>query len=524
VSDEHSALTRMSATALVAAMRAGEVSARDVVDAHLEVIAARDGVVAEGDVWPALPAEEQSATAVHAFLVVTATRARAQADAIDRRRLAGEELGPLAGVPLALKDVLTMRGAPTTCGSRMLSGWVPPYDATVTERLMAADIVILGKTNMDEFAMGSSTENSAFGPTRNPWDLQRVPGGSSGGSAAAVAAGMAPLAIGTDTGGSIRQPAAFTGIVGAKPTYGTVSRYGLVAFASSLDQAGPFARDVLDAALLQQAIHGHDPRDATSDRMSPPDLVAGLGSGIAGLRVGVIEQLEEAGCEPGVRAAFLAAVAQLESLGAQVQRVSLPHVPYGLAAYYLVAPAEASSNLARFDGVRYGLRVDADTAEQMNAATRAAGFGPEVRRRIMIGTHALSSGYVDAYYLQASRVRTLIAQDYARAFEQVDVLISPTAPTVPFRLGERTEDPLAMYRNDVATVPASLAGVPAISIPIGTATAEDGSGPLPIGLQIMAPLRADDRVYRVAHALEQAIGFDPDPAAHGVLVARGGGA
>jgi len=515
-----SGLTRMGAAALADAMRAGDVSARQVVEAHLEVVASRDGVVAEGDVWQALPADRLSSDDVHAFLVVTAGRARAQADDIDRRRAAGETLGPLAGVPLALKDVLTMRGVPTTCGSRMLEGWMPPYDATVTERLAAADIVVLGKTNMDEFAMGSSTENSAYGPTRNPWDLDRVPGGSSGGSAAAVAAGMAPLAIGTDTGGSIRQPAAFTGIVGAKPTYGSVSRYGLVAFASSLDQAGPFARDVTDTALLQSIIQGHDPRDATSDPAAPADLLATLRDGVEGMRIGVVEELEAAGCEPGVRTAFLDAVALLERLGARIERVSLPNVAYGLPAYYLVAPAEASSNLARFDGVRYGRRVDAESAEAMNAATRGARFGPEVRRRIMIGTHALSSGYVDAYYLQAGRVRTLIARDYAAAFEQVDVLISPTAPTVPFRLGERTDDPLAMYRNDVATVPASLAGIPALSLPIGTALGEDGSGPLPVGLQIMAPLRADRQNYRVAYALEAALGIDPDPAAHGVGTRR----
>jgi aspartyl-tRNA(Asn)/glutamyl-tRNA(Gln) amidotransferase subunit A len=511
-------LTRMGALALADAMRRGETSAREVVDAHLDVIAARDGVVAEGDVWHALPADQLRATDVHAFLVVTAARARAQADDVDRRRAAGEPLGPLAGVPLALKDVLTMRGVPTTCGSRMLEGWIPPYDATVTERLLAADVVILGKTNMDEFAMGSSTENSAYGVTRNPWDLDRVPGGSSGGSAAAVAAGMAPLAIGTDTGGSIRQPAAFTGIVGAKPTYGTVSRYGLVAFASSLDQAGPFARDVTDTAMLHALLHGHDPRDATSDVTVPRDLLAQLEAGVEGLRIGVVEELEEAGCEPGVRAVFLEAVATLERLGARVERVSLPHVAYGLPAYYLVAPAEASSNLARFDGVRYGARVDADGAEAMNAATRAAGFGPEVRRRIMIGTHALSSGYVDAYYLQAARVRTLIARDYARAFEHVDVLISPTAPSVPFRLGERTDDPLEMYRNDVATVPASLAGIPALSVPVGTAQAQGGSGPLPVGLQIMAALRDDATAYRVARAVERAVAFDTDPAAHGAGV------
>jgi aspartyl-tRNA(Asn)/glutamyl-tRNA(Gln) amidotransferase subunit A len=520
-------LTTMGAAALADAMRAREVSAREVVDAHLEVIAERDGVDADGDVWHALPAERLGPDDVHAFLVVTATSAREQADTIDRRRLAGEELGPLAGVPLALKDVLTMRGVPNTCGSRMLEGWVPPYDATVTRRLLDAGVVVLGKTNMDEFAMGSSTENSAFGPTRNPWDLDRVPGGSSGGSAAAVAAGMAPLAIGTDTGGSIRQPAAFTGIVGAKPTYGSVSRYGLVAFASSLDQAGPFARDVTDTALLQAIIQGHDPRDATSDPDAAADLMTGLRDGVEGLRIGVVEELESAGCAPGVRAVFLEAIATLERLGARIERVSLPHAPYGLPAYYLVAPAEASSNLARFDGVRYGMRVDAASAEAMNAASRAAGFGPEVRRRIMIGTHALSSGYVDAYYLQAARVRTLIAQDYAAAFEKVDVLISPTAPTVSFRLGELTDDPLAMYRNDVATVPASLAGIPALSVPIGTASAEGRSGPLPVGLQVMAPLREDARNYRVAFALEQAVGFVADPAAHGgprSVAPRGGAA
>jgi len=517
-------LTRMTAAVLGDEMRAGRVSAREVVDAHLAVIADHDGVEADGDVWHALPAERLGPDDVHAFLVVTAARARSQADDIDRRRAAGEELGPLAGIPLALKDVLTMRGVPNTCGSRMLEGWIPPYDATVTQRLLDADVVVLGKTNMDEFAMGSSTENSAFGPTRNPWDLDRVPGGSSGGSAAAVAAGMAPLAIGTDTGGSIRQPAAFTGIVGAKPTYGSVSRHGLVAFASSLDQAGPFARDVTDTALLQAVIQGHDPRDATSDPSPAADLFAALRDGVDGMRIGVVEELESAGCAPGVRTVFLDAIAALERLGARIERVSLPHAPYGLPAYYLVAPAEASSNLARFDGVRYGLRVDADSAEAMNAASRAAGFGPEVRRRIMIGTHALSSGYVDAYYLQAARVRTLIARDYAAAFANVDVLISPTAPTVSFRLGEMTDDPLAMYRNDVATVPASLAGVPALSVPIGTAVAEEGSGPLPVGLQVMAPLRADARNYRVAFALEQALGFVPDPASVGgarVIRARG---
>jgi aspartyl-tRNA(Asn)/glutamyl-tRNA(Gln) amidotransferase subunit A len=505
-------LTSLSAAELAARLDRREVSAREVVDAHLERIARFDGVVAEGDVWTAEPADDLGPQDTHAFLAVTATAARTHAERIDERRTAGEPLGPLAGVPLALKDVLTMRGAPTTCGSRILEGWVPPYDATVTRRLRDADVVVLGKTNMDEFAMGSSNENSAFGPVRNPWDLERVPGGSSGGSAAAVAGLLAPLAIGTDTGGSIRQPAALTGLVGAKPTYGTVSRYGLVAFASSLDQAGPFARTVEDAALLQAVIQGHDPLDSTSVDRPVPDLLGRLRDGIDGLRLGVVTELQGEGYEPGVAQVFQDALARLESLGATIVEVSLPHAPYGLPAYYLIAPSEASSNLARFDGVRYGLRVDAPTAEEMNAATRAAGFGPEVKRRIMIGTHALSSGYYDAYYLQASKVRTLIARDFAAAFEQVDVLVSPTSPTVAFRLGAKTADPLAMYANDVATVPASLAGIPAMSVPAGLAPApDDEQARLPVGLQIMAPLLADDLMYRVGWAFEQAGGFVPRP-------------
>jgi aspartyl-tRNA(Asn)/glutamyl-tRNA(Gln) amidotransferase subunit A len=506
-------LTQRSAVELAHAMMVGEVSSREVVDAHLERIAALDGVVPDGDVWAAKPAPDLDERDVHAYLHVTAAAARAHADDVDRRRAAGEELGPLAGVPLALKDVLTTREVPTTCGSRMLEGWVSPYDATVTERLRDADVVVLGKTNMDEFAMGSSTENSAYGPTRNPWDLGRVPGGSSGGSAAAVAGLLAPLAIGTDTGGSIRQPAALTGIVGAKPTYGTVSRYGLVAFASSLDQAGPFARTVEDAARLQTLIHGHDPRDATSVPQTPPDLLAGLRDGVDGLRIGIVAELQGEGYEPGVEDAFRRALERFERLGAEIVEVSLPHAGYGLPAYYLIAPSEASSNLARFDGVRYGLRVDAPTAEEMNAATRAAGFGPEVKRRIMIGTHALSSGYYDAYYLQASKVRTLIARDFVAAFEQADVLVSPTSPTVAFGLGTKTADPIAMYLNDVATVPASLAGIPALSVPAGTAPAPDApERSLPVGLQVMAPLLRDDLMYRVAWAFEQDLGFTPLPA------------
>lgn len=489
-------LTGRTAAELGRLVRDREVSAREVLEAHLERIAEVDGD-------PEAPGERD----LHAFLEVTAEQAHEQADEVDRRE--PDELGPLAGVPLALKDVLTMRGAPTTCGSRMLEGWVPPYDATVTRRLRAAGIVLLGKTNMDEFAMGSSTENSAFGPTRNPWHLGRVPGGSSGGSAAAVAAGEAPLAIGTDTGGSIRQPAALCGVVGAKPTYGLVSRHGLVAFASSLDQAGPMTRTVEDAALLQAAVQGHDPRDSTSIPEEGPDLLADLRSGVAGMRVGIVRELGGEGYEEGVEQVFTEALETLESLGAEIVEVSLPHAAHGLPAYYLIAPSECSSNLARFDGVRYGLRVDAATAEEMNAATRAAGFGPEVRRRIMIGTHALSSGYYDQYYLQASRVRTLIRRDFEKAFGDVEVLASPTSPTVAFGLGDKTDDPLAMYLNDVATVPASLAGIPAMSVPAGLASA-DGSE-LPVGLQLMAPLLRDEVMYRVARAFEQATGFDPTP-------------
>jgi aspartyl-tRNA(Asn)/glutamyl-tRNA(Gln) amidotransferase subunit A len=398
-------LCTSTAAELARMMADREVSAREVVDAHLDRIEAVDG--------QARPHGDLSDTDVHAFLAVTAEQARRHADDIDQRRVTGRPMGPLAGVPLALKDVITMRGAPTTVGSRMLDGWEPPYDATVTRLLREADIVVLGKTNMDEFAMGSSTENSAYGVTRNPWDLDRVPGGSSGGSAAAVAGLMAPLAIGTDTGGSIRQPAAVCGIVGAKPTYGFVSRYGLVAFASSLDQAGPFARTVEDAALLQSVIHGHDPLDSTSIPDSPPDLLAHLRDGVAGLRIGVVRELQGEGYEPSVEANFRDSLDRFQRLGAEVVEVSLPRAPYGLPAYYLIAPSECSSNLARFDGVRYGNRVDGPTAEEMNARTREAGFGAEVKRRIMIGTHALSSGYYDAYYLQASKVRRLIADDFA---------------------------------------------------------------------------------------------------------------
>jgi aspartyl-tRNA(Asn)/glutamyl-tRNA(Gln) amidotransferase subunit A len=481
-------LTRMPASELAAAIAGGEVSAVEVTQAHLERIAAADG-------------------ALHAFLHVDEAGALAAAGAVDEARAAGQPLGPLAGVPLAMKDVVVTAGLPTTAGSKILEGWRPPYDATISSRIKAAGIVLLGKTNMDEFAMGSSTENSAFGPTHNPWDLDRIPGGSSGGSSAAVAGYLAPLAIGTDTGGSIRQPAAVTGIVGHKPTYGGVSRYGLIAFSSSLDQAGPFGRTVLDAALLHEVIGGHDPCDSTSISAPVPPVVAAARQGaeagsLAGLRVGVVRELGGEGYQPGVLAAFDAAVGTLRGLGAEVVEVSCPHFDYALAAYYLIAPSECSSNLARFDAVRYGLRVGDDgsnSLEDVMSLTREAGFGPEVKRRVMIGTYALSSGYYDAYYGQAQKVRTLIARDFAAAFEKADVLVSPTSPFVAFGIGERVADPMAMYVNDLCTLPASLAGTPAISVPCGL------SEGLPVGLQIMAPTMADDRCYRVAATFEAAV-------------------
>jgi aspartyl-tRNA(Asn)/glutamyl-tRNA(Gln) amidotransferase subunit A len=398
-----------------------------------------------------------------------------------------------------------MKGQPTTAGSKILEGWIPPYDAAVVERLRAADIVILGKTNMDEFAMGSSTEHSAYGPTHNPWDLDRIPGGSGGGSAAALAAFEAPLAIGTDTGGSIRQPAAVTATVGVKPTYGAVPRYGLIALASSLDQVGPCARNVLDTALLHAAIAGHDPRDSTSINAAVPDVVAAaLNADVRGMKVGLVRELSGAGYQAGVQQRFDEAVAILTELGADVVEVSCPHFEYALAAYYLILPSECSSNLARFDGMRYGLRVGDDgsrSVEEVMALTREAGFGPEVKRRIMIGTYALSSGYYDAYYGQAQKVRTLITRDFTDAFEKVDVLISPTAPTTAFKIGEKVDDPVAMYLNDIATIPVNLAGNCAMSLPIGLAP-EDG---LPVGLQIMAPPMGDDRLYRAGAALEAAL-------------------
>ncbi|MDO9377951.1 MAG: Asp-tRNA(Asn)/Glu-tRNA(Gln) amidotransferase subunit GatA [Nocardioidaceae bacterium] len=481
-------LIRLSASDLAARLADGSVTSVQATQAHLDRIAAVDG-------------------AVHAFLHVDAEGALATAADVDARRAAGEPLPTLAGVPIAVKDVLATRGMPTTCGSRILEGWVPPYDATVVSRLRAAGLPILGKTNMDEFAMGSSTEHSAYGPTHNPWDLDRIPGGSGGGSAAAVAAFEAPLAIGTDTGGSIRQPGAVTGTVGVKPTYGGVSRYGLVALASSLDQAGPVTRTVLDAALLHELIGGHDPRDSTSIDAPAPSAVEAAGrTDVAGLRVGVVRELGGEGYQPGVSARFDEVVALLSEAGAEVVEVSCPSFEMALAAYYLILPSEASSNLAKFDAMRYGLRVgpagvDAPSAEQVMAATREAGFGDEVKRRIILGTYALSSGYYDAYYGSAQKVRTLIARDFDAAFEKVDVLLSPTSPTTAFKLGAKLDDPLSMYLQDVATIPANLAGVPGISVPSGLAD-EDG---LPTGVQVLAPATADARLYHVGAFIERAL-------------------
>ena len=473
----------MSARDLAAAVRSGERSARSVVEEHLETI--RSG-------------EPE----IHAFNLVLADEALAAADEVDRRVVAGEDPGPLAGVPVALKDNMCTRGVPTTCSSRILEGWLPPYDATVVERLAAAGAVVVGKTNLDEFAMGSSTENSAFGVTRNPLDLTRVPGGSSGGSAAAVAAGFAPLALGSDTGGSIRQPAALCGVVGVKPTYGAVSRYGLVAFASSLDQIGPFARTVSDAALLLEAIGGHDPRDSTSIPEPAASLTEVLDRGVEGLRIGVIEELSGDGLEgiaDDVRSRLGEAASALDAAGATVETTSVPSTVYGLSAYYVIAPAEASSNLARYDGVRYGLRVDAPNAGDMNTATRTAGFGDEVKRRIMLGTYALSAGYYDAYYGKSQKVRTLIVQDFARAYEEFDLLLCPTAPTTAFPIGEKTADPMTMYLNDVCTIPSNLAGHPAMSVPFGVG--DDG---MPVGVQILAPAMGEPTMFQAAAVLEAA--------------------
>lgn len=486
-SQSPSELTRMTAAELADKIHSREVSSVEVTQAHLDRIDAVD-------------------SDLHAFLHVGAEAALEAASRVDATLDAGEApASPLAGVPLVLKDVFTTTDAPTTCASKILEGYVAPYDATVTRKIREAGIPILGKTNMDEFAMGSSTENSAYGPTHNPWDVERTAGGSGGGSSAALAAGEAPLAIGTDTGGSIRQPAALTNTVGVKPTYGTVSRYGLVACASSLDQGGPTARTVLDTALLHEVIAGHDPFDATSVNKPVAPVVAaareGANGDLKGVRVGVVKQFDREGYQPGVLEQFHKAVDQLTSQGAEVVEVDCPHFDDALAAYYLILPCEVSSNLARFDGMRYGQRVGDDgtrSAEEVMAMTRAAGFGPEVKRRIILGTYALSVGYYDAYYLQAQRVRTLIAQDFAAAYEKCDVLVSPTTPTTAFKLGEKVSDPLAMYNFDLCTLPLNLAGLCGMSVPAGLAS-DTG---LPVGLQIMAPAFADDRLYKVGAAFE----------------------
>ncbi|MFT4010602.1 MAG: Asp-tRNA(Asn)/Glu-tRNA(Gln) amidotransferase subunit GatA [Nocardioidaceae bacterium] len=481
-------VTRLSAAGLGNLLADGDTTSVEITQGFLDRIVAVDGDV-------------------HAYLHVDAEGALAAARASDERRAKGETLGALDGVPIAVKDVLATAGLPTTCGSRILEGWIPPYDATVVARLKQAGLPILGKTNMDEFAMGSSTEHSAYGPTHNPWDLTRIPGGSGGGSAAAVAAYEAPWAIGTDTGGSIRQPGAVTGTVGVKPTYGGVSRYGLVALANSLDQAGPVTRTVLDSALLHEIIGGHDPLDSTSipQRLEALTQAAMTGAegDLSGVRVGVIAELGGDGYQPGVQARFEEALELLVGAGAELVEVSCPSFTQALAAYYLILPSEASSNLARFDAMRYGLRVypegaDAPSAEEVMRATRDAGFGDEVKRRIILGTFALSSGYYDAYYGQAQKARTLISRDFEAAFGRCDVLVSPTAPTTAFKLGDKLDDPVSMYLNDVATIPANLAGVPAMSLPSGLAD-EDG---LPAGFQIIAPALEDDRLYRVGAALE----------------------
>ena len=474
-------MIRSDAAQMSKALADKEVSAEELTTAHFERISAVD-------------------SKVKAFLHLDTDGAIAAAKDVDARRARGEKLPPLAGVPLALKDVMTQKGIPTTCGSKILEGWRPPYDSTVVANLKRNGVIILGKTNMDEFAMGSSTENSAFHPTHNPWDLNRIPGGSGGGSSAAISAFEAPLAIGTDTGGSIRQPAAVTGTVGVKPTYGGVSRYGLVAFSSSLDQAGPCARTVMDAALLHEAIAGHDPKDSTSINAPVPKVVeAAKRADVKGLRIGVIKELQGEGYQKGVLDRFQESLEILNSLGAEIVEVSCPSFDYALAAYYLIAPSECSSNLARFDAMRYGLRIGEGSAEEVMNQTREVGFGKEVKRRIILGTYALSSGYYDAYYGSAQKVRTLIKDDFAKSFEKADILVSPTAPTTAFKIGEKSDDPLAMYLNDIATIPVNLAGISAMSLPSGLAT-EDS---LPAGFQIMAPAMADDRLYNAGAALER---------------------
>jgi aspartyl-tRNA(Asn)/glutamyl-tRNA(Gln) amidotransferase subunit A len=479
----------MKAWELRGLMARGEIRATEILDSVLERL---QGV------------EDR----VHSYITLTPDEARAAAEAADEAGVAGA----VAGIPMAVKDVLCTRGVRTTCGSRMLENFVPVYDATVIAKLRGEGLVMVGKANMDEFAMGSSTENSAYGPTRNPWDLQRVPGGSSGGSAAAVAAGEAIWSLGSDTGGSIRQPASFCGLVGLKPTYGLVSRYGLVAFASSLDQVGPITRDVRDCALLLSLLAGHDPMDSTSLGVGIPDYQAEMQGDIKGLKVGVPRELMQEGLTPGVRNAMEKSLELFAQLGAEVEEATLPNLDYALSAYYIIAPAEASSNLARFDGVRYGKRVEeAEDMLQMYMRTRAVGFGPEVKRRIMLGTYALSAGYYDAYYGQAQKVRTLIVRDFQAAYEKFDVLVSPTSPTTSFGLGEKAGDPLSMYLSDVCTIPVNLAGIPAVSIPCGL---EDG---LPVGLQIMGKVLGETTVLRAARAMEEALDFREKPGAEGGL-------
>ena len=469
-----------TAREIAAGVRAGTTRATDVLEGHLATILSRD--------------EE-----IHAFNHVMADEARAAAEAVDAKAAAGADPGPLAGVTVALKDNMCTRGVPTTCSSKILEGWRPPYDATIVTRLREAGAVVIGKTNLDEFAMGSSTENSAFGPTRNPLDTSRVPGGSSGGSAASVAAGFSQLALGSDTGGSIRQPAALCGVVGVKPTYGYVSRYGLVAFASSLDQIGPFSASVEDAALMLDVIGGHDPHDSTSIPLPHPSLVDVLDQGVEGLRVGRITDLP-AGADPDVEERLEAAFDALRAAGATIVDVQVPAFTFGLTAYYLIAPAEASSNLARYDGVRYGLRVDAADTNSMYGVTRAAGFGDEVKRRIMLGTYALSAGYYDAYYGKALKVRRLISDDFDRAYQHADVLLTPTSPSVAFEFGAKGDNPLAMYLCDTYTIPSNLAGHPGMSVPYGT-----GAHGLPVGVQVLAGTLQEPTMFRVAAALERSL-------------------
>jgi aspartyl-tRNA(Asn)/glutamyl-tRNA(Gln) amidotransferase subunit A len=479
-------MIHQTAAQMADALAKGETTSVELTQAHLDRIADVDGQV-------------------KAFLHVDSDGALAQAKDVDARRAKGEKLSPIAGVPLALKDVLAQKGVPTTAGSKILQGWRPPYDSTVVSKLKDAGVVIMGKTNMDEFAMGSSTENSGYGPTFNPWDLSRTPGGSSGGSAAAVSAFEAPLAVGSDTGGSIRQPAALTGIVGVRPTYGAVSRFGLIAYSSSLDQAGPFGRTVLDTALLHEVMAGHDAKDATSINAPVPAVVNAAKSGdVKGMKIGVIKQLQGEGYQKGVQTRFDESLQVLAGLGAEIVEVDCPSFEYALAAYYLIAPSECSSNLARFDAMRYGLRtgdVDGASAEAVMSATRDAGFGREVKRRIILGTYALSSGYYDAYYGSAQKIRTLIIQDYAKAFAKADVLVSPTAPTTAYKIGEKVDDPMAMYLGDVATIPVNLAGICGMSLPAGLADEDN----LPVGFQIMAPAMQDQRLYQAGAALEAAL-------------------